>query len=91
MGDKSGAAGALTLAGLSSTVTLDPRNNRPLRSSLSDSPLDGRAEGGSLVLTMARKDAVLDGVLCPVRYSRALSLMRVRIGGKVLGVLGEWA
>lgn len=76
----------------SCTVTLEPRNSRPRRSSLSDSPrlAVGRAEeGGKLELADARTEAVLDGVPPPRRYSSSLSRTRVRMGGSILGVLAR--
>lgn len=86
VGERSGAAGPVSLTGLSCTVTLDPRNSNPLRSSLSEFPLEGLAEGGSDVLTIALKEAVLEGVSLPpvplpvpLRYSSSLSLTLVRI------------
>lgn len=95
VGDRSGAAGPVSLTGRSWTVTLDPRNNSPLRSSLSEFPLEGLADGGSEVLTIALKEAVLEGVslppaAVPFRYSSSLSLTLVRMCGNVRGVLGGW-
>lgn len=89
VGERSGAAGPSSLTSRSCTTTLDPKNSKPRRSSLKECPLDGLAEGGSLVLIIALSEAVLDGVPAPVsRYSNSLPLARVWIRGNVLVVLG---